>query len=73
MKLGIDAMRLNRYGHKPARKHLLNWLRRPHLSQRASDDAHDFLIVTIDDGGNEAPLCQGNIGKERQRSRLPLQ
>src|SRR6478735_3383054 len=51
MKLGIDAMRLNRYGHKPAHC-FLNWLR-GHLSQRAADDAHDFLIVTIDDGGNE--------------------
>src|SRR6185503_7048355 len=30
----------------------LNWLR-GNLRQRAADDLHDFLIMTIDDGGNQ--------------------
>ena len=55
MQLGVDAMRLDRYGNKPAHR-FLNRLRRD-LRQRATDDLM-ILIATIDDGGNERLLAR---------------
>jgi hypothetical protein len=55
MQLGVDAMRLDRYGNKPAHC-FLNRLRGD-LRQRAPDDLHKLLIMTIDDGGNERLLA----------------
>jgi hypothetical protein len=51
MQLGVNAMRLDRDGDNPPHR-FLNWLR-GNLRQRAADDLHDFLIMTIDDGGNQ--------------------
>src|SRR5262249_8747675 len=62
MELGIDPMRLDRGGDHLAHR-LLDRLRR-NLGQRSTDDLHDVLIVTIDDGGNER-LLAGEVLVER--------
>jgi hypothetical protein len=51
MQLGVDAMRLDRDGNKPAHRFLDRL--RGDLRERSTDDPHDFLIMTIDDGGDE--------------------
>ena len=56
MQLGVDAMRFDRHRNEPPHRFLDRL--RGDLRQRATDDPHDVLIMTIDDGGNQRLLAR---------------